>query len=74
MISPVCRRPGCLLIKLLVIGGVLVAELGGEFAAGIDAEFGVDVGEVELHSFDADEEFAGDLPIALAGSDESGDR
>jgi hypothetical protein len=34
-----------------------VAELGGEFGAGADAEFGVDVGEVELDGFDADEEF-----------------
>ena len=40
--------PGCR-------GGVLVAELGGKFATGADPEFGVDVGEVELDGFDADE-------------------
>jgi hypothetical protein len=42
---------------VLVTGvtGVLVAELCGEFAAGVDAEFGVDVGEVELDGFDAHE-------------------
>jgi hypothetical protein len=32
--------------------GVLVAELGGEFAAGVDAEFSVDPGEMELDGLD----------------------
>ena len=47
------------LLIVLIIGvtggGFGVAELGGEFGAVVDAEFGVDVGEVELDGFDADE-------------------
>jgi len=48
----------CLLLIVLICcvgGGFGVAELCGEFGAGADAEFGVDVGEVELDGFDADE-------------------